>query len=153
MNYESSFDKNAVLATDELDAETIRKRRRLMIGLLVVVAILVAGLVAWRVMGGKKDQGPNKNQVPLVTVAVPGQQSVTRTANATGSLDARVDMPVGVLGEGGRVLSVLVEPGAWVQRGQILVVIERTVQAQQLCLGGSPGRGGPRQRQARRKQS
>lgn len=133
MNYESSFDKNAVLATDELDAETIRRRRRLMIGLLVVVALLVAGLVAWRVMGGKKDQGANKNQVPLVTVAVPGQQSVTRTANATGSLDARVDMPVGVLGEGGRVLSVLVQPGAWVQRGQILVVIERSVQAQQLA--------------------
>jgi RND family efflux transporter MFP subunit len=133
MNYESSFDKNAVLATDELDAETIRKRRRLMIGLLVVVAIIVAGLIAWRVMGGKKDQDQNKNQVPLVTVAMPGQQAVTRTANATGSLDARVDMPVGVLGEGGRVLRVLVEPGAWVQRGQILVVIERTVQAQQLA--------------------
>ena len=132
MNYETSFDKNT-LGTDELDAETIRKRRRLILWLLVAIAIVVVALVAWRVLGGKKDQGGNKNQVPLVTVAVPGQQSVTRTANATGSLDARVDMPVGVLGEGGRVLRVLVEPGAWVQKGQILVVIERTVQAQQLA--------------------
>jgi HlyD family secretion protein len=134
MNYESSFDKNAVLATDELDAETIRKRRRLMIGLLVVVAILVAGLIAWRVMGGasKADDG-KAGQVPLVTVAVPGQSSVTKVANATGSLAARVEMPVAVLGEGGRVLQVLVEPGAWVNKGQVLVVIERTVQTQQIA--------------------
>lgn len=132
MNYETSFDKNA-LGADELDAETIRKRRRLILGLLIALAIVVAAFVAWRVLGGEKDQGQNKNQVPLVTVAVPGQQSVTRTANATGSLDARVDMPVGVLGEGGRVLQVLVQPGDWVRKGQILVVIERSVQAQQLA--------------------
>jgi len=134
MNYETSFDKNAVLATDELDAETIRKRRRLIIGLLVIVAILVAGLVAWRVLGGasKADNG-KAGQVPLVTVAVPGQSSVTKVANATGSLAARVEMPVAVLGEGGRVLQVLVEPGAWVNKGQVLVVIERTVQTQQIA--------------------
>ncbi|MBO9581229.1 MAG: efflux RND transporter periplasmic adaptor subunit [Sphingobium sp.] len=132
MNYESSFDKNAVLGTDELDAETIRKRRRLILSLLVVIAVIVVAFVAWRMMGGKKEQNQGPSQVPLVTVAVPGQQAVTKTANATGSLDARVDMPVGVLGEGGRVLRVLVEPGAWVQKGQILVVIERTVQAQQI---------------------
>lgn len=134
MNYETSFDKNAVLATDELDAETIRKRRRLIIGLLVIVAILVAGLVAWRVLGGasKADDGKG-GQVPLVTVAVPGQSSVTKVANATGSLAARVEMPVAVLGEGGRVLQVLVEPGAWVNKGQILAVIERSVQTQQIA--------------------
>ncbi|MBO9670159.1 MAG: efflux RND transporter periplasmic adaptor subunit [Sphingobium sp.] len=133
MNYESSFDKNAVLGTDELDAETIRKRRRLILWLLIAIGVIVVAFVAWRVMGGKKEQNQGNSQVPLVTVAVPGQQAVTKTANATGSLDARVDMPVGVLGEGGRVLRVLVEPGAWVQKGQILVVIERTVQAQQIA--------------------
>jgi len=133
MNYESSFDKNAVLGTDELDAETIRKRRRLILGLLIAIAVIVVAFVAWRMLGGKKEQDQGGSQVPLVTVAVPGQQAVTKTANATGSLDARVDMPVGVLGEGGRVLSVLVQPGAWVQKGQILVVIERSVQAQQIA--------------------
>jgi RND family efflux transporter MFP subunit len=132
MNYEPSFDKNALLGADELDAEILRKRRRLMIGLLVAVGIVIAALVAWRVFGGKSDQNQNTNQVPLVTVAVPGQQAVTRTANATGSLDARVDMPVGVLGEGGRVLQVLVQPGDWVGKGQALLVIERSVQAQQI---------------------
>lgn len=132
MNYETSFDKNA-LGADELDAETIRKRRRLILWLLIAIAVIVVAFVAWRMLGGKKEQDQGRSQVPLVTVAVPGQQAITKTANATGSLDARVDMPVGVLGEGGRVLRVLVEPGAWVQKGQILVVIERTVQAQQLA--------------------
>src|SRR5690606_36503483 len=40
-------------------------------------------------------------------------------------------MPVGVVGEGGRVVSVLVEPGDWVRAGQPLLVIDRSVQTQQ----------------------
>ena len=40
-------------------------------------------------------------------------------------------MPVGVVGEGGRVVSVLVEPGDWVRAGQVLAVIDRSVQTQQ----------------------
>jgi RND family efflux transporter MFP subunit len=40
-------------------------------------------------------------------------------------------MPVGVSGEGGTVVRVLVEPGQWVRAGQTLAVIERSVQAQQ----------------------
>jgi len=133
MNYETSLGKDALLG-EEPDAETIRKRRRLLIGLLVVVALAIAALVGFRFFGGSKDRGGNTGaQVPFVTVAVPGQSAITKVANATGTLAARVDMPVGVLGEGGRVLQVLVEPGDWVRKGQPLVVIERNVQTQQIA--------------------
>jgi RND family efflux transporter MFP subunit len=66
-----------------------------------------------------------------VTVIVPGRQSVARSIAATGTLAARVDMPVGIAGEGGRVVSVLVEPGQWVGAGQTLAVIDRRVQTQE----------------------
>jgi RND family efflux transporter MFP subunit len=49
----------------------------------------------------------------------------------TGTLAARREQPVGVAGEGGQVVSVLVEPGQWVARGQVLAVIDRSVQIQQ----------------------
>jgi RND family efflux transporter MFP subunit len=40
-------------------------------------------------------------------------------------------MPIGAVGEGGLVSRVLVEPGAWVNAGQVLAVVDRSVQAQQ----------------------
>src|SRR3546814_17996813 len=40
-------------------------------------------------------------------------------------------MPIGVVGEGGRVMRALVEPGDWVRAGQALATIERSVQTQQ----------------------
>jgi RND family efflux transporter MFP subunit len=40
-------------------------------------------------------------------------------------------MPVGVPGEGGQVVRVLVEPGQWVGAGQTLAVIDRSVQGQE----------------------
>ena len=66
-----------------------------------------------------------------MTVVIPGRTQVARTIAATGSLAARVDMPVGVAGEGGMVAAVLVQPGQWVGAGQALAVIDRRVQAQQ----------------------
>ncbi len=133
MNYETSLGKDALLG-EEPDAETIRKRRRLLLALLVLVGLSVAALIAYRFLGGSKgEDNGGASRVPMVTVAVPGQSAVTKVANATGSLAARVEMPVAVLGEGGRVLQVLVEPGAWVNKGQVLVVIERSVQTQQIA--------------------
>ena len=134
MNYEPSFDKQGIAGADEPDAETIRKRRRLLLVLIGLVVLALVALVAYRFLGGAGDNGNGKDaQVPTVTVATPGQQSVTKTANAIGSLAARVDMPVGVLGEGGRVTAVLVQPGDWVKKGQVLVTIERAVQAEQIA--------------------
>ncbi|MFM9828937.1 MAG: efflux RND transporter periplasmic adaptor subunit, partial [Sphingomonas sp.] len=81
--------------------------------------------------GGSADgKGGADSQAPTVTIAVPGRQTVDRTISATGSLAARVDMPVGVAGDGGIVTAVLVQPGSWVRAGQVLATIDRSVQEQ-----------------------
>ncbi len=113
------------------------KRRRNII--IAAVAGLAAILIAFMLLrGGDKPAetataagGPGGGQMPTVTVVVPGRESVARTIAATGTLAARVDMPVGIAGEGGMVASVRVQPGQWVGAGQTLAVIERSVQAQQ----------------------
>jgi RND family efflux transporter MFP subunit len=46
-------------------------------------------------------------------------------------------MPVGVEGEGGRVVSVPVDAGEWVRQGQVLAVIDRSVQVQQAAAQGA----------------
>jgi RND family efflux transporter MFP subunit len=69
--------------------------------------------------------------LPAVTVIVPGRQDIPAVISATGSLGARRDMPVGVPGEGGQIVRVLVEPGQWVRAGQTLAVIDRRVQTQE----------------------
>ena len=113
-----------------------RSRRRRMIFIaagLAVVALLVA---VFLLRGGEEKpaasiaDGKSAAAAPTVTVAVPGRQSVERTISATGTLAARREMPVGVAGEGGQVVRVLVEPGQWVGAGQTLAVIDRSVQTQ-----------------------
>jgi RND family efflux transporter MFP subunit len=44
---------------------------------------------------------------------------------------ARRDQPVGIAGQGGRVVRVLADAGSWVRAGQVLAVIDRSVQSQQ----------------------
>ena len=66
-----------------------------------------------------------------MTVVVPGQSQVARTITASGPLAAKRDQPVGIAGEGGRVIRVLVDAGSWVRAGQVLAVVDRSVQAQQ----------------------
>jgi RND family efflux transporter MFP subunit len=115
-----------------------RARRRRMMMIAAVGLIVVVLLVAYFMMRGGEEgaagtagaQG-NKGQVPTVTVIAPGRDTVERSISATGSLAARVDMPVGVAGEGGMVTRVLVQPGQWVNAGQTLAVIERSVQSQE----------------------
>jgi len=132
MNYESNVKYELSASDGAIDEESRLKRRRLLIvvGVIVLAAIIVA--VAYRMFGPADEQSERASQVPLVTVAVPAQEAVTRVANATGTLAARVDMPVGVVGEGGRVTAVHVQPGDWVSANQVLASIERSVQAQQV---------------------
>lgn len=127
---------------DVVIVDSRRRRRRLIIG-IVVAAVLVIAAVAF-FMGsndgaatdaatgdGAAADGKNGAGAAVVTVIVPGRESVTRLITATGSLAARREMPVGVPGEGGQVTRVLVEPGQWVRAGQTLATIDRAVQAQQ----------------------
>ena len=132
MNRETSFSSSDTLVV----VDRSKRRRNIIIAAAVGIAILVAAVLFFS--GGGEEQtaggpgaGPGGGQVPTVTVIVPGRQSVARTISATGSLAARVDMPVGVAGEGGLVAAVLVQPGQWVRAGQTLAVIDRAVQAQQ----------------------
>jgi HlyD family secretion protein len=66
-----------------------------------------------------------------VTVVVPGRVSVADSITATGTLQAKRDMPVGVAGEGGMVSRVLVDAGDWVRAGQTLATVDPAVQAAQ----------------------
>jgi len=123
------------------DEAPARSRRWIWIAL---AAIVVVGVLAFFVMGGQKPapKGPagaaaakggaqgNDSQIPTVTVAVPGRQTIQTVVTGTGSLAARREMPVGVAGEGGLVTRVLVEPGTWVGKGQVLATVDRSVQAQ-----------------------
>lgn len=107
-----------------------RRRRRILIAGIVVV-LLVAVVAATMMMRGGKPAGPKGPSLPHVTVTVPGRTTVARVITATGTVAARRDMPVGIAGEGGQVARVLVEQGTWVKRGQVLAVIDRSVQVEQ----------------------
>ena len=107
-----------------------RRGRTIVITLIVVVLLAVA---AWAMFGRKKvdpNAGQKTEQMPTVTVVVPGRKTVDRTLSATGTLAARREMPVGVAGEGGMITRVLVEPGQWVNAGQVLATVDRSVQQQ-----------------------
>ncbi|MCL6684685.1 efflux RND transporter periplasmic adaptor subunit [Sphingomonas alba] len=111
-----------------------KRRRNIIIAAFAGLAIL---LIAFMVMSGKKDEAAQQaaaggagGQIPTVSVVVPGRSEVARTITASGALAARRDQPIGVAGEGGRVTAVLVDQGSWVRAGQVLAVIDRSVQAQ-----------------------
>ncbi len=111
-------------------------RRRLWIIVLFVVAVVI-GLIYFMSSGSADKKAaeaaaasPKNAQAPTVTVQIPGRQQVTRFVSATGTIAAKVDMPVGVAGEGGLVTNVLVQPGQWVRAGQVLATIDRSVQLQ-----------------------
>lgn len=144
MNFESrSIDANTAhsgdaLWDDEAAAEAKRSRNRKMI-IIAAIAVVVLAL-AYFAFGGKKDEAAtaaggadeSSQSAPTVTVFTPGRSTVSRTISATGTLAARREMPVGVAGEGGQVVRVLVEPGQWVGAGQVLATVDRSVQVQQL---------------------
>ena len=130
MNYETQV---AGEAPAHIFGEEPRSSKRRMLTIGVVIAIILIAVAAWISMHGKgEDAAAPVEEAPVVTVLVPGQSVVARTISGTGSLAARVEMPVGVVGEGGQVTRVLVQPGDWVRAGQVLAVIERSVQTEQV---------------------
>jgi HlyD family secretion protein len=136
MNYESSKWSRDAIDEVAVDEETLarRSRRKRIIIIAAIIAVLVLIAIAVMVSRGDKAAAPKSDagqQLPAVTVVVPGRQDIPALIAATGSLGARRDMPVGVPGEGGRIERVLVEPGQWVRAGQVLATIDRSVQSQQ----------------------
>lgn len=130
MNYETQVVGDTAILIDADDRQ--RRRKRWLIGGAVAAALV--GAAAWiSLRGGEPAQtSAPAVQAPTVTVTTPGQSMVARTVTATGSLAARIDMPVGVVGEGGMVTRVLVQPGDWVRAGQVLASVERSVQTEQV---------------------
>jgi HlyD family secretion protein len=132
MNYETTL--SGTLDGGLLEDNRERNRKRINIA-LVVVAILVVIGAAYYFMGGSSEPAPagadKDAQAQTVTVVAPGRDTVVRAINATGTLAARRDIPVGVVGEGGRVLNVYVDAGDWVRQGQVMVSVDRSVQTQQ----------------------
>lgn len=137
MNYESSkWSRDAIddVQVDEAELARKRKRRRIIIAVVLVLLVAVAAYMMLGRGGGEQaaPKGPGAGQqLPAVTVIVPGRQDVPFVISATGSLAAVRDMPVGVAGEGGQIERVLVEPGQSVRAGQVLATINRSVQSQQ----------------------
>jgi RND family efflux transporter MFP subunit len=136
MNYETQLVGNvpADMVDEQVFLEGDRRpfwRRWMVVG--AVVAIALVAVATWIAMKGNGANAPAAAaQVPVVTVISPGQSMVSHMIKATGSLAARVEMPVGVVGEGGAVTRVLVQPGDWVRAGQILATVERSVQTEQI---------------------
>lgn len=142
MNYDARIDTaspggadgTVTAYADPLDdgSEQARRDKRRMWLFLAIAAVLLTGIWFWMHRDDKSAAADSKaSQVPLVTVVTPGRTTVAGKISSTGTLAARREMPVGVAGEGGQVVRVLVEPGQWVGAGQTLAVIDRSVQTQQ----------------------
>ena len=107
-------------------------RRNLLIAGGLLFALLLAIAAYFGLAGGEPvGAGDDNAQAPVVTVISPGRTTVDGTIEAPGTIAARRPMPVGVVGEGGQVISVRVDAGDWVGQGQVLAVIDRSVQSQQ----------------------
>jgi len=125
------------------DSETVvvandraRRRKRIAIVGLGLVAVVALALALLLTSGSKESAGAGNTaadaaQLPTVSVAVPGRTLLARVITASGAIAARRDQPIGIAGSGGKVVRVLVDAGSWVRAGQVLAVVDRSVQSQQ----------------------
>ncbi len=136
MNYETTIDADGALSLNGLNEDRDSERagrRRLWIIAAVVIAVLIGAWYAMHNGGATSTNEAGEAQAQVVSVIVPGQTTIANVISASGTIAARREMPVGVAGEGGQVVRVLVDAGDWVQAGQVLAVIDRAVQTQQLA--------------------
>jgi HlyD family secretion protein len=139
MNYETSVKAEATesVETDSYGSvvepahSSTRLKPFLIAGGLLFALLVVAGGYFAMAGGDPAGAGDEESQAPVVTVVAPGQTTVSGTIEVPGQIAARRAMPVGVEGEGGRVISVPVDAGEWVRKGQVLATIDRSVQVQQ----------------------
>ncbi|MEE4539577.1 MAG: efflux RND transporter periplasmic adaptor subunit [Erythrobacter sp.] len=137
MNYAEQIDADAPGGpTPELEARSDLKtgsgRGRLVLFVLggLFVLLLAAGAY-FAFAAGDEETGPETAQAPVVTVITPGKTTISGVIEAPGTIAARRELPVGIAGEGGQVMSVRVDAGDWVRQGQVLAVIDQSVQTQQ----------------------
>lgn len=138
MNYattitaEAQDDIRGDVGAQQYHQRTSSLPRTLLIGLGGLFVLLLA-IAAYFVLAGGEPVGPGDDnaQAPVVSVIAPGTTTVSGLIEAPGTLAARRPMPVGVTGEGGQVRSVRVDAGDWVRQGEVLAVIDRSVQNQQ----------------------
>ncbi len=138
MNYESAVTADSPeFTTADLsgsEGQQARPGRRGLVISAIVLAIVLLAVAAFYLMGdgnAAADGADEADQAALITVVSPGSGTIEGEIATTGTLAARRSMPVGVVGEGGRVVSVPVDAGQWVNAGQVLAVIDRSVQNQQ----------------------
>ncbi len=136
MNYETRLEPSDHMAADRLTVsrEIEEPRSSKLRWLWIVLAIVLLLAIGTYFLTQTEEQAAftgEDQSAPRVTVLSPGRGTVQGMINATGTLAARREMPVGVVGEGGRVVTVTVEAGDWVRAGQVLAVVDRSVQSQQ----------------------
>lgn len=106
-------------------------RRRRIIYILAALALLAfIALLVWR--AGQQSPTTPPAGPPTVSIIVPGLVATPDRVSATGSIDARDNMPIGITGEGGKVARTLAEAGDRVRAGQVLAEIDTSVQRAQL---------------------
>lgn len=133
MNRETSIRSSDTLVV----TDRARNRRWVIIGAIIIAAVLLGAALMMRNSAskggsqGNATAGKGAGQVPTVTVVVPGRTQVARVVTASGPLAAKRDQPIGIAGAGGRIIRVLVDAGSWVRAGQVLAVVDRSVQSQQ----------------------
>ncbi len=131
MNRETMIEASDTLIV--IDRSARRRRILFIAAALGAVVILLAAYAMVRSndkSAAAAAASAKSGQVPTVSVVVPGRSEVAHMVTASGALAARRDEPIGVAGEGGRVTAVYVDAGSWVRQGQVLAVIDRSVQVQ-----------------------
>ncbi|MGV3511175.1 MAG: efflux RND transporter periplasmic adaptor subunit [Novosphingobium sp.] len=133
MNYETTIDASTAHPHADGEPQGPASTRRLwIIGALIAAALVGVWFLMHR--GDTTAAGEGQAaQAQVVTVVVPGTTTIARNITASGTIAARREMPVGVAGEGGQIVQVLVDAGDWVKAGQVLAVIDRSVQSQQIA--------------------
>lgn len=127
-------DLETAKATGSRAPSSLQARRRRTLVVAVLASLGLAAFVAFLVVKARAP-GPTSPPAPppSVTVIVPGTVPVANRVSAVGSIAARRDMPVGVVGEGGMVTAIRAEAGQFVGRGQVLAEIDSSVQRAQLA--------------------
>jgi RND family efflux transporter MFP subunit len=130
MNRETSIHSSDTLVV----VDRSRRQRQIIIAAVAGIAVILLALFLMMGRGSNKPAqtaGASAGQIPTVSVVVPGRSQVGRVITASGPLAAKRDQPVGIAGSGGRVVRVVVDAGSWVHAGQVLAIVDRSVQAQQ----------------------